>query len=218
MSTSVDRKFDLDVPAGREVDSPCGNCNTEVAHTIHAVVEERTVVCCEYGCDNYYTAYQLIQCCGCKAVSLRKFSFSNIDWPNSVPAISYIPGRVVGLNKVEIKYLPVQLLQIFKETLEALGNGQLILAGIGVRAIIETICKDKQAQGGNLHKKINWLCSQGFVTLDGIKILQQLRVLGNEAAHEVTAHSEEKLKTAMAVVIHMIELVYVIPAKCQQNL
>lgn len=218
MNMTIDRKFNLDVPADKEVECPCGVCNAEVAHTVHAVIEERTAVCCEYGCDNFYTAHQLVQCCGCKTVSLRVLSDSDIDRPNSSPVISYFPGRVVGLNKVELQYLPAQLLQIFKETLEALGNGQLVLAGVGVRAIIETMCKDRQAQGGDLHKKINWLHGQGFVTQDGLKILHQLRILGNAAAHEVTAHSEEKLKTAMAVVIHMIEMIYVIPVKCQQHL
>jgi len=39
-----------------------------------------------------------------------------------------------------------------------------------------------------------------------------MRILGNEAAHEVKPHSEETLNLAMDVVEHMLNDVYILPA------
>src|SRR5665213_4287430 len=74
-----------------------------------------------------------------------------------------------------------------------MNNDQPVLTGIGLRALVETICKDKKASGGNLVEKIGSLVSLGVLTADGATILHRIRTLGNDAAHEVKPHTAEQL-------------------------
>jgi hypothetical protein len=85
------------------------------------------------------------------------------------------------------------------------------LAGIGIRAIVETVCKDKESSGRNLASKIDDLVTQGVLTRDGANILHKLRTLGNESAHEVTPHDNVQLGLALDVVDHLLTGVYILP-------
>lgn len=107
--------------------------------------------------------------------------------------------------------LPTNLQRIYSETLRSLNSGLNVLAGIGVRAIVETICKDKSASGRDLFAKINDLVTQGVLTQDGADILHKLRTLGNEAAHEVKPHSNTQLGLALDVIDHLLQGVYILP-------
>jgi len=95
--------------------------------------------------------------------------------------------------------------------LTAIGNDQPVLAGIGIRAIIETVCKERSAKGKDLKEKIDDLANLGVVTKDGAKILHSLRFMGNDAAHEVKAHTNEELITAIDVAEYTLKGVYILP-------
>ena len=91
-------------------------------------------------------------------------------------------------------------------------NGdQPVLSGIGIRALIETTTKERNANGKDLMEKINDLVTQGVLTKDGADILHKLRVLGNKAAHEVKPHSTDQLDLAMDVIEHLLKGVYILP-------
>jgi hypothetical protein len=45
------------------------------------------------------------------------------------------------------------------------------MAGFGIRAIVEAVCKDKSMTGKNLQEKINSLANDGFITTAGATIL-----------------------------------------------
>lgn len=107
--------------------------------------------------------------------------------------------------------LPEKLQRIYNETLSALNGNNPVLTGIGLRAIIETVCKDQSATGRNLYSQINILVEQSVLTKEGAEILHKLRVLGNDAAHEVKPHSNVQLGLAFDVVEHLLQGVYILP-------
>ena len=109
-------------------------------------------------------------------------------------------------------FLPASVAPIYDETHAALANKQPILAGVGIRALIETVCNEKGATGSSLEKKIDDLVTKGVLTRTGSETLHSMRILGNQAAHEVKPHSEETLNLAMDVVEHMLTDVYILPA------
>ena len=90
-------------------------------------------------------------------------------------------------------------------------NDQPVLAGIGIRAIIEAVCKDRLAKGKNLQEKIDDLAKEGIITKDGAAILHSLRFIGNEAVHEVKAHTDQELTIALGVAEHILNSVYIMP-------
>ncbi len=127
------------------------------------------------------------------------------------------PGRVAGRHKLRgSRYLPSQIISVYNEAHSALCNKLSVLAGVGIRALIEVVCKDKSAIGSNLEKQIDNLVTMGVLTKDGAEILHSLRIMGNQAAHEVKPHSEKDLNTAFDVVEHLLEGVYLLPLKAKK--
>lgn len=122
------------------------------------------------------------------------------------------PSRTEGRRPLPDCYiLPNKLEEIYRETVGALNGNQPVLAGMGIRAIIEAVCRDRNASGEDLFEKINDLLAQGVLTKDGSDILHRLRVLGNNAAHEIKAHSATELTLAMDVAEHLLQAVYILP-------
>jgi hypothetical protein len=172
---------------------------------------------------DYYISdqYQIVQCQGCEAVSFRKNHTNSEDvaWNEedqvgiTLDHEELYPSRVAGRHKLwRAGLLPPDVSRIYDETHAALCNKQPILAGIGIRALVETVCKEKGTTKFKLVDKIDELVGMGVLTQAGASTLHRLRVLGNDAAHEVKPHSEETLGIAMDVVEHLLNDVYILPS------
>jgi hypothetical protein len=214
-----------DEKINQKIDVPCGICKRSTKHLILTDIllngyEEPDGF---YGWNN---EYQIIQCQGCETVSFRKTHENSDDMVMTGPN-DWEPAKQVNLYPnheecrlplADIHLLPNNLERIYIETLNALNSELKVLAGIGIRAIIETVCKDKSATGTDLFLKVNNLVSQGVLTQDGAEILHKLRSLGNAAAHEVKPHSYVELGLAFDVVDHLLQGVYILPHHAKKNL
>lgn len=89
-------------------------------------------------------------------------------------------------------------------------QGLPILGGIGIRAIVETVCNERGATGTNLFQKINSLVTLSLITQQEASVLHDLRFMGNEAAHKVKAHKSDELNLAFDVVEHLLNTVYLL--------
>lgn len=87
---------------------------------------------------------------------------------------------------------------------------------MGIWALIEAVCKEKDATGSSLQQKIDSLLELGVLTLSGAQILHCLRIMGNQAAHEVTPQDEKDLGVAFDVVEHLLLGVYLLPQKAAE--
>jgi hypothetical protein len=110
-----------------------------------------------------------------------------------------------------VRSLPFSIYQIYQETHDTLCSKKPILAGIGIRAILESVCKVKKVTGANLEKRIDNLVTMGLIASDGADFLHRIRSLGNKAAHEVEAHTEQELAAAMDIVEQLLQAVFVLP-------
>jgi len=95
-------------------------------------------------------------------------------------------------------YLPAKVRQNYDETLQALAVQSPVLAGIGLRALLETVCKDRAAVGSDLFKKLDSLVEQRVLTPASATILHKIRALGNAAAHEVKPHCDRQLPVVIS--------------------
>lgn len=109
--------------------------------------------------------------------------------------------------------MPYLIRQIFGETHSALCNGQMILAGIGIRATVEAVCRHCGLTKGNLKSKIDGLTTAGKVTADGAAILHSLRFMGNDAAHETKMHTLPELGTAFEVIENILFNALILPRR-----
>ena len=214
---------------GQGIKCACRECRRD---TKHLVVVEAT----EHGTVNptwdpqyqidWSTEYQLVQCQGCDTLSFRRASTNSEEGPVEIAPDQWeeivhediYPSPVEGRTPVaDANLLPEKVDRIYAETLSALNNRQEVLCGVGIRAIIETVCKDKQALDQNLYKRINTLVTLGVLTKDGADILHKLRSLGNDAAHEVKPHSLQELGLALDVVDHLLLGVYILPIHAKKT-
>lgn len=203
---------------------PCSKCDGKTYHKVLLSVDQAGE---EHDGDfefQWDAHYQIVQCQGCKTISFRKASSNSEDYEQTAhdeyQTTVYedlYPSRVEGRKGLEneVHYLPSKVQRIYAETLQALNSKSPILAGIGLRALVETVCHEKDAQGPNLLKKIDDLTAKSILTPAGALILHKIRTLGNAAAHEVKPHSEKQLGLAMDVIEHLLTDVYILPKQVE---
>lgn len=210
--------------------SVCSKCN---GLTNQEVLAEK-----KYGVDEpegrWWESYkyQIIQCKGCEQISYRTLyndiqleSYAQDEdgsYHDSSQQELY-PKRTI--NTITIKNLlntPLNIKKIYRETIDAFNNEQTILCSAGLRAIVEGICINKGITCGevtdkktkknkiskNLDGKIEGLASKGFLTSSNARVLHDLRFLGNEAIHSLSAPSVEELKLAIQIIEHSLENIY----------
>lgn len=209
---------------GEQPRLPCETCVASTFHLVLASVDDKVGFLTQVGS----AYYQIVQCQGCRMTTFRKLTKTpDFSRPPSdsrrakriKPVEELYPPRNIGRRALkESKQLPEAVGRIYAETFKALIGNQPVLTGIGIRALIETVCKERSAAGRNLQEKIDNLVSLGLLTRDNADFLHGLRILGNEAAHEVIPHSEEKLGIAMEVIEHLLRTVYLLPAKATKLL
>lgn len=211
-------KYGVSKAPQAEVEIACVKCTGKTAHAIMTAVDAK-------GSDDdfdWHTGHQLVQCLGCKSVSYRIVSSNSEDcYYDRTGSCHYIeteklyPPRLEGLKGLgdDIHYLPQKVRQIYEETHTALSVQAPVLAAIGLRALVETVCKEKQADGSDLLKRLDSLVAKQVLTPVSAGILHKIRTLGNAAAHEVKPHTEGQLGLAMDIVEHLLKDVFILPKK-----
>jgi hypothetical protein len=86
-----------------------------------------------------------------------------------------------------------------------------VLAGVGLRALIEAICTDQKAKGRKLEKKIDAMASMGVLAKAQSDLLHSHRFLGNVAAHRIEAANPAELIAALDIAETMIKTIYILP-------
>lgn len=171
---------------------------------------------------DWWETSQTLKCGGCETVFFRVISANSEDVDYDYdhdgrevarystaerfyPELENLRNEINGFD-----LLPSHLAAIYSEAAKALHSNQPVLAGIGIRAILETICKDKGAPGSSLYEKIDGLRNQGVLSTNGATVLHKLRVLGNISAHEVKPQNSDQLLLAFDVLDNLLSNVYVL--------
>jgi hypothetical protein len=199
----------------------CGKCHGSTRHQVLLAVQHNRESC--YPFEDLIREYQIIECQGCLLVSFRS-SWWDLAEPSIDPETEecfyeshpqLYPPRLVNrknsLTPSRGHCLPANVRRIYAETHQALCGDLPILAGIGIRALVEAVCKQKEAAGKDLERKIDNLVAKGILTLAGAEILHSTRLLGNRAAHEVEVVDAADLSAAMDVAENLLDSVYVLP-------
>lgn len=221
---AISEKVILNKSQNNELELPCTKCLGKTAHKVLTSVDIRGEETDGSWLIQWCDDYQIVECAGCKSKSFRNVSsnsedycqISETEYDHQELELLY-PSRIEARKTLENEqhYLPNKVRSIYKETITALNNNSPILAGIGLRALIETICKEKEAEGPHLFSKIDNLIVKQVLTPAGSFILHKIRTLGNNAAHEVKPHSEKQLGLALDVVEHILNDVYILPKKVE---
>lgn len=202
----------------------CHICNKDGQRVqIMASVQKHTQADIGGGnCIDFWKTSQILKCGGCETLFFRSVESNSeeVDYSYDHNGDTFATYSEVEKLYPEVSaerdlikdfhLLPERLRAIYTEAAKALHSNQPVLAGIGIRAILETICKDKEAPGENLFQKIDGLKSQGVLSPNGALVLHKLRVLGNKSAHEVKPQNADQLSLAFDVLDNLLLNVYVL--------
>lgn len=215
------QKITIEKPRKEIPKVACGRCNTKTNHKVLSAVKlfwDET----EYQIQGM-NLFETISCLGCEEISFR-LTTSNSDNVEQDEDGNYIypeteelyPNRLVGRPPlIEQYFLPEKIRSMYKETHSALSSKLKILAGIGVRALIESVCVEEKAEGADLKKRIDSLVEKGILTQNSAVTLHKTRFLGNKSAHEIEAATDEELGVAFDILENLLMTVYIIPKKAK---
>ncbi len=216
-------KTEFDKRKGTELWFYCNSCQRKTSHKVLAGVDysDSDEIEPDFSIEIYDNS-DIVQCGGCKSITFTKRTWHSENYyPGVQNIIEQFPPKEESSRSLvqdDIYELPPLLQQIYKETLQAIANKSFTLAGIGLRAIIENICKDKKTKGRNLENRIDNLANDGFLTAKGAEILHGIRLIGNYAAHETKPPTIKQIKAALVVVDHLISGIYIIPKQAANTL
>lgn len=212
-------KFFSDKTKGEIRTIPCGTCHVPTRHKVGCSIRHL------WGNDDIQGAddYEILRCEGCESISFRSSSSNSDDYHiddegeyHSIEQVSVFPPRLAGRPALrDIWSLPKRVSTIYRETHVAVCSGLKIIAGIGIRALVEAICKENGAERGDLKEKIDDLVEKGILTAANAAVLHQTRFLGNSLAHEMIEPRDEELGVAFDIVEGLLSNIYIIPQKAE---
>ena len=165
---------------GKTVVVVCGECGRLTEHEILA-----DVAASDHDPDGdiyVFDDYLSIRCRGCKTLSFcresRNSEHTDLEG-QPITTTTLFPGRIAGRPPLrDLYHLPYDLAKVYEETRSALMEGLAVLTGIGIRAIVETVCNEKGAPGRDLAQKIGGLVTLNLITQTEADILHDLRFIG----------------------------------------
>lgn len=181
-------------------------CNLCCQITNHTILFTKEVTSSHVDDYRWVEKFQVIQCDGCENVLFRK-QYSDEDtyyydedgenpiyYSNDICYPKYLKEHRVLKNQYEI---PNKIRIVYLETIEAFKSACYLLAGVGLRAVIEAICIEENILGRNLEIKISNLLKNKLITEREANRLHSIRFLGNDSVHEMDVPSEKKIFIAL---------------------
>lgn len=214
----------------------CRQCKNKTNHTVKA--SYGGIVDVSENPDLAYASntFEIIQCDGCEIVSFREYFETDFDYnprTEQFDGTEYLYPEISSstiIPKIHIR-LPHKIDLVYRQTINCMNKGDYLLAGAGLRAIIEGICHVKKVKKGpvevmnkrtgkteikqkkNLEGKINGLIEKKYLSSDHGETLHELRFLGNIALHELSQASQEEVELAFEIIDHTIYNLFELPAK-----
>ncbi len=159
----------------------------------------------------------LVKCCGCEKVSFLRRNYTleadgitvlqSLDW--NYPEKPY---DFYNFLSYDDEYeLPSAINSLYNEVKSAFNDDSEILAGLGLRTLVEAICIHQKIVGNNLQDKIQNLHHVGSISKKDASYIDNLRQIGNSSAHEISSLSMDKLQIALEIINQILRTIYVIP-------
>jgi hypothetical protein len=119
------------------------------------------------------------------------------------------PSEIIPFDKENI---PSKVLNAFEESIKCHSNSCFIASAIMIRKTLEEICIERGATGTNLYKKLQDLGGKILIPKELLTGMNELRLLGNDAAHiEAQTFSEigkEEIEVSLEFTKEILKAVY----------
>ena len=201
--------FGLDKTVGETHRLICPSCKR---YTNHKVLRSITHDWATAGNDICgYDDYTIVQCLGCEGISYATTSSDSESMDDDggyAITLRQYPEVNIEHTAITLPYsTPVDVREAYNEASKALSYGLTHLGAIGMRLIIELICKAENGVGKNLFERIDSLREQHIISESVADTIHGIRFFGNDAVHDNKVKTHE-LNAAWQTVNILISYIY----------
>jgi hypothetical protein len=154
--------------------------------------------------------WEIWQCNGCDMVLFRE-KWIIVDGAdpenNTSETCEQYPKYLERIPK-HFYTIPDYLNDLYKEVVSAFNYQNDLLCTIGLRTLLEGVCKDKNIGGSsdNLDKRIQKM--KGLLPEEIVKNLHSFRIFGNRATHDTIGPDRTTLTLAIGVIEDILAIFY----------
>lgn len=197
----------------------CIECKTTIKHELLVEVSNS-----ESDDDHvsYYSYYRILKCINCESITYQTKAFCSEDIYqigeeyDGTPiyeedaTYSVFPIRDEGTasSKEFEKILPEEIYLTYEEVIVALNNKMPLLTALGLRTLLEQIIK-YFGKSDDLGIILNQFETDGFISTKQRELLDNIRYLGNDAAHRADSTSRKDLIVHLKVLENLIHQLFV---------
>ena len=203
----------------------CNDCQKDTNHQVLTDYEVPNNEESDYWCELHY---QVVQCMGCDNIELRtefvdleNGHYTDSDGMEYEPEITdeIFPKRIPEVfNSGEKDCIPKNIIGLYNEVEKAIVYDLKLLAGIGLRMLVESIANDLKIAGGDLMSRITKMKEERLISESECTMLHQIRFLGNDATHDMTAPEIKSINFALSVIESLIRAKYIQPEQAKRTL
>lgn len=226
----------------------CSRCKGKTKHLIITSYMEQSEIDSDF---HWHEKYHIIQCAGCDNKSFV-FQYGDEDtweyingerewidiftvypeepkaeteeerWKKRFEILYFMPPK-------PFRYVPTNLNNLYKQTIDAYNSQQNILCAAGLRTIIEGVCnelnikkghiyekdgskklneKNKEMYTDNLAGRIFGLYENGHIIFTQALLLQKIKNIGNSAVHDIVEPKIETLKQTIEIIDTILYNIY----------
>ena len=202
-----------DVPEDIELD--CLTCNRLVfARVLSSVIAEYAIAPSRYNLDgeNACTAYKIASCLKCESISVVRSTWTDYGGEASTEPKNFL---LYPRDRDPVpEDVPETIRRSFEQAVKCYRVHAYDASALMCRKALEAICAELDANGKSLKAKIESLSSANRIDPRLATWADSLRVVGNEAAHEIAAvTSSDDAKDALDFVEAILENVFVLDKK-----
>ncbi len=162
--------------------------------------------------------YDLWSCIGCETLTLEITTSIQVvgeDQTEDFPDTYYFPVRkVMYPGRKRYENIPVQIYNVYSETVAALNGDLALLCLVGIGALLDGICNDKKVSGEKLHDKIDGL--KVLLPDNLVNKLQIFDSLRNIAAHQMQPVDVFIMPKAISVLEGILDFFYKMEEETQE--
>lgn len=197
----------------------CNTCKGQTNHELFSIWERKSSDADfekdplnEVGKYDEWT-YLFWICRGCETASLQEDHVAYVDGKEQYVRVYYPARERNSLAAKTFVQLNEKLTDIYEEVIKCFNNEAWILCAIGLRALLEGICAEKNISGWSLFDKIEGL--NKHLPSNIVESLHSFRFIGNDAAHELQAPLQEDLQVAIEVMEDLLNFLYELDYKAR---
>ncbi|WP_244783449.1 DUF4145 domain-containing protein [Acinetobacter sp. F-1] len=197
----------------------CIKCKTLIKHEVLVDISDSDF---NHSPIDFYFNYRILKCINCGTISYQTKTLYSEDVYqigyelngdpiyDEAATYSVFPMRddETAFSKEFEKILPEEIYLTYEEVIIALNNNMPLLTALGLRTLLEQIIK-YFGKSDDLGVILTQFEKEGFISTKQRGLLDNIRYLGNDAAHHADSKSRKDLILHLKVLENLIHQLFV---------